>query len=52
MELFVSEDTIRRGLQAHIDAGATQLVIQPLDPEGKPVPDWNALKTFRPETWT
>ena len=52
MVLWGSEDTIRGGLQAHIDAGATQLVIQPLDPEGKPVPDWNALKTFRPETWT
>ena len=51
MVLWGSEDTIRRGLQAHIDAGATQLVIQPLDPHGKPTPDWNALKSFRPETW-
>ena len=51
MVLWGSEDTIRRGLQAHIDAGATQLVIQPLDPAGGPGPDWNALKTFRPESW-
>ena len=51
MVLWGSEDTIRRGLQAHVDAGATQIVIQPLDPEGKPTPDWNALKTFRPESW-
>ena len=51
MVLWGSEDNIRRGLQAHIEAGATQLVIQPLDPIGKPTPDWNALKTFRPETW-
>mgnify|MGYP001162308713 FL=1 len=51
MVLWGSEDNIRRGLQAHIEAGATQLVIQPLDPIGKSTPDWNALKTFRPETW-
>ena len=51
MVLWGSEDNIRRGLQAHIEAGATQLVIQPLDPSGKSTPDWNALKTFRPETW-
>ena len=51
MVLWGSEDTIRRGLQAHVDAGATQIVIQPLDPEGKPTPDWNALKIFRPESW-
>tara|TARA_B100000676_G_scaffold283371_1_gene310071 strand:- start:170 stop:1042 length:873 start_codon:yes stop_codon:yes gene_type:complete len=51
MVLWGSEDNIRRGLEAHIEAGATQLVIQPLDPIGKLTPDWNALKTFRPETW-
>ena len=51
MVLWGSEDTIRRGLQAHVDAGATQIVIQPLDPESKPTPDWNALKIFRPESW-
>ena len=51
MVLWGSEDSIRRGLQAHIDAGATQLVIQFLDPTGKPTPDWNALKALRPETW-
>ena len=46
---FWGADTIRRRLQAHIDAGATQLVIQPLDPEGKSVPDWNVENI---ETWT
>lgn len=51
MVLWGSEDTIRKGLHAHIDAGASQLVIQPLDPGGKPTPDWNALKALRPESW-
>lgn len=51
MVLWGNDDVIRRGLQAHIDAGATQLVIQPLDPSGEPVPDWDALKNFRPESW-
>ena len=51
MVLWGSEDTIREGLQAHFDAGATHVAIQALDPAGKATPDWNALETFAPESW-
>ena len=51
MVLWGSEDKIRAGLQAHRDSGATQIVIQPLNPDGSSAPDWRALEAFRPETW-
>ncbi|PPR35416.1 MAG: hypothetical protein CFH36_00998 [Alphaproteobacteria bacterium MarineAlpha9_Bin6] len=51
MVLWGSEDTIRRGLQAHLDAGASHIAIQPIDPGGNATPDWHALKTFAPESW-
>lgn len=51
MVLWGSEDTIRRGLQAHFDAGATHVAIQPLNPSGGPEVDWNALRAFAPATW-
>ena len=51
MVLWGPEDTIRKGLQAHLDAGATHIAIQPIDPRGRATPDWRALKTFAPESW-
>ena len=51
MVLWGSEDKIRKGLQAHLDAGATHIAIQPLDPENKSTPDFNALATFAPGSW-
>jgi hypothetical protein len=37
-----SEQAIRQRLQAHFDAGASHVGIQPLHPEGQPVPDYAA----------
>lgn len=43
------EDTIRAGVQAHYDAGATQVCIQPLHPDGSfGNPDWNLLEALAP----
>ena len=48
MVAWGSEDTIRQRLQAHFDAGADHVAIQPFDPGGGPSPDWDALATFAP----
>ena len=47
------EDTIEIGeiaarIQAHRDAGANHVCIQPLHPQGLPLPDWNVLEAFAP----
>lgn len=43
------EDAIRAGVQAHYDAGATQVCIQPLHPDGSfGNPDWNLLEALAP----
>jgi probable F420-dependent oxidoreductase len=52
MVLWGSEESIRQGLQAHFDAGATHVAIQPLSPDGGPRPDWKALEAFSPTSWT
>ena len=41
-----TEKAIRNRLQAHFDAGATHVCIQPLHPEGQPIPDYDALKAL------
>lgn len=41
-----SEDQIRDRLQAHLDAGANQVVIQTVLPEGGRDIDWRALEAF------
>ena len=51
MVLWGSEGAIREKLQAHLDAGATHIAIQPLNPSGGPEVDWKALRAFAPETW-
>lgn len=48
MVAWGTEDEIRARIQAHFDAGATHVCIQPLDPDGKPTPDWNALQALAP----
>ena len=46
-----SVDAIEARLQAHHDAGATHVCIQPLKPEGAPgEPDWEALEALAPTT--
>ena len=44
-----SADTIRTRLKAHVDAGATHVCIQPLNPDGSAMPDWRALQALAPE---
>ena len=39
---------IRQRLQAHFDAGASHVCIQPLHPEGQPLPDLQALAALAP----
>jgi len=48
MVAWGSEATIRARLQAHFDAGADHVAIQPFDPAGGTSPDWNALAVFAP----
>lgn len=48
MVAWGTEADIRARLDAHVAAGATHVCIQPLDPDGKPTPDWNALEAFAP----
>ncbi|MFK8026328.1 MAG: TIGR03620 family F420-dependent LLM class oxidoreductase [Ilumatobacter sp.] len=42
------EDTVRAGIQAHYDAGATHVCLQPLSPEGPTVFDRTALEALAP----
>jgi probable F420-dependent oxidoreductase len=46
MVAWGTEAAIRQRIQAHFDAGASHVCIQPLHPEGQPVPDYNALKVL------
>ncbi|RMD82226.1 MAG: TIGR03620 family F420-dependent LLM class oxidoreductase [Candidatus Dadabacteria bacterium] len=43
-----SEEAIASRIKAHFDAGATHVCIQPLHPEGLPVPDEKVLECFAP----
>jgi probable F420-dependent oxidoreductase len=43
MVAWGSETAIRQRIQAHFDAGASHVCIQPLHPDGQPVPDYHAL---------
>ena len=48
--MIVSGDaaTIQARIQAHYDAGATHVCIQPVNPDGSANPDWNALEALAP----
>lgn len=44
-----NEDAVRAGVQAHYDAGATQVCIQPLHPDGTfGKPDWHLFEALAP----
>jgi hypothetical protein len=43
MVAWRSETAIRQRIQAHFEAGASHVCIQPLHPDGQPVPDYNTL---------
>jgi probable F420-dependent oxidoreductase len=42
------EDAIRRRIQEHFDAGASHVCIQPVHPEGQPVPHREVLELLAP----
>lgn len=42
------EKAIAARIRAHHDAGANHVCIQPLHPQGLPLPDWNVLEAFAP----
>jgi len=48
MVAWGSEAAIRQRIQAHFDAGASHVCIQPLNPDGHPWPDFNALTVLAP----
>lgn len=48
MVAWGDEAAIRARLQAHVDAGATHVCIQPLNPDGSSAPDWKALEALAP----
>ena len=48
MVAWGTEVTIRERVQAHFDAGASHVCIQPLHPEGQAYPDYEALKALAP----
>ncbi len=48
MVVWGDADTVRAGIQAHYDAGADHVCVQPLSTEGAFVLDWNALEALAP----
>ncbi len=42
------EDRLRAGIQAHYDAGADHVCVQPVSTEGPLTLDWNALEALAP----
>lgn len=48
MVAWGDESVIQRRIQEHFDAGASHVCIQPLHPEGQPLPDLNALAALAP----
>ena len=43
-----SADAIRAHIQAHFDAGADHVCIEPVNPQDAAAPDWNAMETLAP----
>jgi probable F420-dependent oxidoreductase len=39
---------LKKRVQAHLDAGASHVCIQPINPSGQLVPDWKALEALAP----
>ena len=48
MVAWEDESAIQRRIQEHLDAGASHVCIQPVHPEGQPLPDLNALTALAP----
>lgn len=48
MVAWGDETAIRARLDAHVQAGATHVCIQPLNPDGTAAPDWRALEALGP----
>jgi probable F420-dependent oxidoreductase len=48
MVAWGDESAIRQRIQAHFEAGASHVCIQPLHPEGLPLPDLEALAALAP----
>jgi probable F420-dependent oxidoreductase len=48
MVAWGDESAIRQRLQAHVEAGASHVCIQPLHPDGQPLPDFKALAALAP----
>jgi probable F420-dependent oxidoreductase len=48
MVAWGDESTVRQRLQAHFEAGASHVCIQPLHPDGQPLPDLQALAALAP----
>ena len=48
MVAWGDETAIRQRIQAHFEAGASHVCIQPLHPEGLPLPDLEALAALAP----
>ena len=48
MVAWGDESAIQQRIQEHFDAGASHVCIQPLHPEGQPLPDLNALTALAP----
>lgn len=46
MVAWGDETAIRRRIEAHFDAGASHVCVQPLHPDGQPLPDFNALSAL------
>jgi probable F420-dependent oxidoreductase len=46
MVAWGTETAIQQRIQAHFDAGASHVCVQPLHPEGQPIPDYNALRAL------
>ncbi len=44
------EDAVRNGVQAHYDAGADHVCVQPVNPSGGADIDWNVLELLAPRT--
>ncbi len=48
MVAWGSVEDIQTRIDAHFDAGATHVCIQPFDPDGAATPDWRALEALAP----
>jgi hypothetical protein len=48
MVAWGTETAVKQRIQAHFEAGASHVCIQPLHPQGQPISDYNALTALAP----